>query len=134
MITRVWIVFVLVFIFYSWFVYLFADTDSKEGKPSKQVLDGWQIWQDKNCQSCHQLYGLGGYMGPDLTNTSSNPYKGQKYMEIFIKTGSTKMPNFHLNDSETNHLVQFLDWVNKSGSANVSEKAVHWSGTYRIVN
>lgn len=33
------------------------------------ILAGLRTWQEQNCQSCHQLYGLGGYMGPDLTNT-----------------------------------------------------------------
>ena len=35
------------------------------------IAAGRIVWQKNNCQSCHQLYGLGGYLGPDLTNEMS---------------------------------------------------------------
>ena len=38
---------------------------------SKKAIEGENIWLQKNCNSCHQLYGLGGYLGPDLTNIFS---------------------------------------------------------------
>jgi len=31
--------------------------------------EGKRLWSSHNCIACHQLYGLGGYMGPDLTIT-----------------------------------------------------------------
>jgi len=129
---KIWLTLVIAFLVYSGIVYLFADVRHKEEQPDDAVNHGWVLWQQKNCQSCHQLYGLGGYLGPDLTNTASNPYKGRKYMEIFIKNGTAKMPNFHLNDSEVSHIVQFLCWVDKSGSSKVKAESVHWTGTYRI--
>ena len=134
MVARLWIVFFIAFVGYSWLVYSYADVNNKEGLPDKNVLAGWQIWQDKNCQSCHQLYGLGGYLGPDLTDVSSLPQKGKKYMEVFIKNGTSRMPNFHLNDSEVNNVIQFLCWVDKSGNSQVPDSAVNWSGSFRIVN
>lgn len=93
---------------------------------------GQEIWQEKNCQSCHQLYGLGGYMGPDLTNIASDSGKGAEYMYTFMKYGTGRMPNYHLTDDEINDLITFLSWVNKSGVSHVPEENVHWTGTYVI--
>jgi len=43
---------------------------------SEKALQGQQLWQQNNCFSCHQIYGLGGYLGPDLTNVYSQRGKG----------------------------------------------------------
>ncbi len=94
------------------------------------VVTGRDIWQKQNCQTCHQLYGLGGYMGPDLTNIIS--LKGEKSAVIFIKYGTGKMPNLQLSDTEVQHLIAYLSWVDKSGVSLVSQNKVHWSGTYLI--
>ncbi len=132
MVARIWIVYVFLFIVYSLAIYVGADKNNSEGVPNIYVSNGWQIWQEKNCQSCHQLYGLGGYMGPDLTNIFSNDKKGKVYMSAIIKNGTTKMPNFHLNDTEVEHIVQFLGWVDKSGASQVKPGSVVWPGTYKI--
>ena len=29
---------------------------------------GRALWHDHNCQTCHQIYGFGGFLGPDVTN------------------------------------------------------------------
>ena len=39
--------------------------------PTPEARAGMRLWQENNCQSCHQFYGLGGYMGPDLTNVAA---------------------------------------------------------------
>lgn len=65
-------------------------------------------------------------MGPDLTNVCS--IKGRSYAAIFIRYGTGKMPNFHFNDSETQDLVAFLAWVDKSGKAKPPADLVHWWG------
>jgi len=110
-------------------VYIYAG--STPGKPlSHEVAAGWQLWQDKNCQSCHQLYGLGGYMGPDLTNVASQ--KGTGYMRGLIQYGTNRMPDFNLNDTEVNNVIAFLCWVDKSGTAKVPDSLVHWTGSYTI--
>ena len=33
---------------------------------------GKQVFQQYNCIACHQLYGLGGYLGPELTTAFSD--------------------------------------------------------------
>jgi len=124
--VKIWVSLFLAFTAYSWMVYMHAEDRNNVAHLDRHTKAGWQLWQDKNCQSCHQLYGLGGYMGPDLTNVYSE--KGPKYMETFIKYGTGKMPNFHLNDSETQGLVSFLAWIDKSGKTKIPASAVHWWG------
>lgn len=130
MAKKVWISLFTAFIIYSIFVYSECDGTNPVMRPNVEIEKGWALWQDKNCQSCHQLYGLGGYMGPDLTNTASQ--KGINYMKGFIKYGTGRMPNFHLTEDEIGDLTAFLSWVDKSGKSTVSPKSVHWTGTYII--
>jgi len=129
-----WILLFCAFIVYTWFVYAQCDTSCKAPHPSGKELAGWQLWQSRNCQVCHQLYGLGGFMGPDLTNTASERGKGARYMSGIIKYGTGRMPNFHLSDSEVNNLVSFLTWVDKSGKNRVPPEFVTWTGNYNISN
>ena len=69
---------------------MYCDDDASTIVVSESVTSGWETWQNKNCQSCHQLYGLGGYMGPDLTNVASDSTKGHAYMKTVIKYGTGK--------------------------------------------
>ena len=130
---RIWIALFVVFIVYTFMVYNYCDErNPNESIPDKHALAGWETWQAKNCQSCHQIYGLGGYLGPDLTNVTADTNKNEAYFRTFIKYGTGRMPNFHLNDSEINNVVSFLQWVNKSGESKVSKDKVTWSGNYNF--
>ena len=75
------------------------------------------VWQKYNCQSCHQLYGLGGYLGPDLTDVYSTPGKGKDYIKAMLSSGIKQMPAFHLSDQEFNQLTAFLKSVDESGNS-----------------
>lgn len=132
MITRIWIVLFVLFAAYSAAVYIYSDGQHRESLPSASVNRGWHVWQKNNCHTCHQLYGLGGYMGPDLTNAASDPRKGREYMRAFIKYGTNSMPSFQLSDKEINDILSFLSWVDKSGKNMVSPASVHWTGNYLI--
>jgi len=131
MALKVWLGLFIVFIVYSGLVYTQGDTPIAS-RPDEHIKNGWKIWQEKNCQSCHQLYGLGGYMGPDLTNAYSAKEKGHEYMVGFIKNGTGRMPNYRFSDADVADLVSFLAWVDKSGSVKVQASSVHWTGTYMI--
>lgn len=124
---------VLSYLGYSCIVYSNCDS-SANSLPNSKVQAGWKLWQEKNCQACHQIYGLGGYMGPDLTNIISDSTKGPLYAKVFIQNGSAKMPDFKLTDAEANNIVQFLSWVDKSGHSKVTADKVLWNGNYNIQN
>lgn len=83
----------------------------------KVSAEGRLVWQKYNCQTCHQLYSLGGYLGPDLTNVMSHPQKGENLVRAMIKTGTKQMPSFNLSDNEMVQLIEFLKSVDASGTA-----------------
>ncbi len=94
---------------------------------SDQARLGQNIYQDKNCIACHQFYGLGGYMGPDLTNVIST--RGEAYAGAFITSGTARMPNFDLSPDEVSALVAFLSAVDQTGTYPPKNYAVAWNGT-----
>jgi len=90
-----------------------------DGTPSPRMpasaVRGEVLWQENNCVACHQLYGLGGYMGPDLTNIISAPGKGAEYAKAFLNSGIKSMPQFSFDEVEREHIIQFLTAVDQTG-------------------
>jgi nitric oxide reductase subunit C len=105
---------VSVFSFYNFAIYKGEGTKG-ETQLSEKALQGQQIWQQNNCFSCHQLYGLGGYLGPDLTNVFSSENKGPEYIKAFLNSGVKSMPKFHFSETEKEAIVTFLQEVDRSG-------------------
>ncbi|MBS1621802.1 MAG: cytochrome c [Bacteroidetes bacterium] len=110
------IIFLILFtgyIAYSIVVYT-RGTDSTiiyENKEKEQINKGKLLFQQYNCTSCHQLYGLGGYLGPELTTAISDVQRGELYVRAFLKNGGNRMPNFHFTNEEVDALVSFLKSV-----------------------
>ncbi len=104
-----------VFICYNFIVYT-----TKPAGPqilmSEDALAGEKIWQDNNCTACHQFYGLGGYLGPDLTNVYS---KYKHALPTFFNNGpgvnEMSMPKFDFDSTELAHLTSFLKHVDRTG-------------------
>ena len=111
------ILFLLLSIFcvYNVNIYLGSTSRSSISFMSESALKGEKLWQENNCTACHQLYGLGGYLGPDLTNIISNPLKGRVYAKVFFNSGIKSMPKFNFTEDEKNHLLDFLTHVDSSG-------------------
>lgn len=102
----------VVFACYNWFVYTTAQPSSDTGL-SISAQKGQALWLQHNCNSCHQLYGLGGYLGPDLTNVYST--KGKPYIKTMLNSGIRIMPRFAFSEEEKEHIAVFLEEVNKTG-------------------
>jgi len=100
---------------YNGYMYFSETTASSKKEFSINALEGQKIWQDNNCTACHQLYGLGGYLGPDLTNIISNPKKGEVYTKAFFNSGINSMPKFNFSENEKNKLISFLTEVDQTG-------------------
>lgn len=105
-----------IFLTYSFTIY-FNDNEKISTKNiNKEASEGKLVWQKHNCQSCHQLYGLGGYLGPDLTNVSSR-LKNDKVLEAIIKSGNERMPSYNIDNEEMKALISFLHKMDGTGNA-----------------
>lgn len=102
------------FALYNYFVYTQTSIEPTR-LLSNLALKGEGLYQKNNCTACHQFYGLGGYLGPDLTNVISSPDKGEAYVKAFLNSGIKSMPKFNFNEEEKNAIVQFLREVDETG-------------------
>lgn len=109
---KIWTIGVLVlsYLIYSGWIYNGA-TDYGTTMTPRQS-EGKQIYHQFNCQSCHQIFGLGGYLGPELTTVISDSHRGEEYAKVFLKNGGgTRMPNFNFNDEQVDALIDYLKYV-----------------------
>ena len=117
---------VLIIAFLSYSVYLYSFLP-QSATTSEAALQGKRLWQEYNCGACHQVYGLGGYLGPDLTNIHS--IKGLEYTRAFLKVGTEIMPNFNLHDEEIDFLVAYLKDIDITGKADPRTFTIERNGT-----
>lgn len=121
------VLFVLLIAFLSYTAFLYTALPVTYNPAKKNEDAGKLVWQQYNCNACHQVYGLGGYLGPDLTNVYS--LRGQEYIKAFLKTGTGAMPQFYLRDDETQSLISFLKDIDASGNADPKTFTLNYDGT-----
>jgi len=119
--------FALLFTFFGYSFYLYTTLPVKYDAEKKEEDMGKLVWQKYNCTACHQVYGLGGYLGPDLTNVYS--LKGKEYINVFLKIGKGAMPQFQLSVTENSALLAFLKDIDKSGKADPKTFTINHDGT-----
>lgn len=115
------------FIIYSANLYL--DKIPEQSVANMQAQRGKIIFQEKNCISCHQIYGLGGHLGPDITNVYA--HRNEAYIKAFLSSGTLVMPDFHLTDTEMNDLIEYLKYINTTGNADPRSFIKHSDGTIK---
>lgn len=121
---------VLTFFAHSYMVYTSGtENDNGVSFSNEQSKRGKLIFQNYNCVACHQIYGMGGYMGPDITNVISANNKGPEYVRTFLQSGSRRMPDFHLNENELNDLIAYLSYIDKTGISPVKNFKINYDGT-----
>ena len=123
-------IFVLLFLivsFLSYTAFLYTDLPVKYNPSKKDEGAGKLVWQQYNCNACHQVYGLGGYLGPDLTNVYS--VRGSAYIQAFLKNGTTIMPNYQLTGREITDLTAFLESIDASGKSDPKTFFLKYDGT-----
>ncbi|MDP6410189.1 MAG: c-type cytochrome [Planctomycetota bacterium] len=111
--TRQLLLAVLVAIFglQTWRVY--SDPSGRRRSLSPVASDGQAIWREHNCQSCHQLYGFGGFLGPDLTNTVVEI--SSERLASILTVGAGQMPAFHLDEPAREAVAIFLREIDATG-------------------
>ncbi|MCO6497870.1 MAG: cytochrome c [Chitinophagaceae bacterium] len=123
--TLVFVGLSLSFLIYSGWIYFHEEPESHPA--SRAAIMGKQVWQEKNCGSCHQLYGLGGHLGPDLTNVIDSKPEG--YIRAILTAGTPVMPNFHLTEKEKDNLIEFFKYTNTTGTSSPKSFTLHTDGT-----
>lgn len=93
-------------------VYL-DETGRKSPPLSPLAREGQNIWLANNCQACHQVYGFGGFLGPDLTNAAKR-VQPQRFQKI-LSEGSAQMPAYHFSEKDQQAIVQFLQELDRTG-------------------
>lgn len=80
--------------------------DERTGPLSESARHGRALWHQHGCQVCHQLYGQGGFLGPDLTNAASRVDSVRLWSLLTL--GSGQMPALRLADREIADLRAYL--------------------------
>ena len=104
----------LVYVIFNTIIYT-NKPDYGNVKLSPEGVKGETLWLKNNCHACHQIYGLGGYLGPDLTNVYSASGKSEETLRTFMISGVKSMPRFNLSTEEQDALLQFLKEVDETG-------------------
>lgn len=131
---RIFLLLFVCFLAFSIWIYaipFFSPTPYSE-KELHLVAEGRLVWQKNNCHTCHQLYGLGGYLGPDLTNVYSRTGNNEAYIKGIIKSGVKQMPAFEISDDEMNALLHFLKNVDATGTSNPQDYQPEIIGTFSL--
>jgi len=74
------------------------------------------------------VYGLGGYLGQDLTNIYSSPNKGGSYIKAFLNSGVKSMPKFNFSEEEKEAIVSYLKHIDSTGYFPNYEASLHKTG------
>ena len=95
------------------FVYLNYPGDGVGPRLSPMAKSGLAIWRENNCQACHQIYGYGGFLGPDLTNLMDR--RPDEDWEYILTRGRKQMPAFDFDEEQQEEIVAFLTEVSTTG-------------------
>jgi nitric oxide reductase subunit C len=103
-----------IFLAQTWLIY--SDPAGRSAPPlSESAARGSRVWHRHNCQACHQIYGFGGFLGPDVTNVASRLGEADgsaadlaARLETVLTTGSERMPAFHLDADDRLALATFF--------------------------
>lgn len=96
---------------------------------SPRAQDGLGIFRKNACHACHQVHGLGGFLGPDLTNVIRR--RTPEEIGQVITSGRRQMPAFALNESDLEALTAYVTELDRTGTSTAAWRlpavdAVHW--------
>lgn len=125
--TRKLVLFIPVFFFFVQTYFVYSDSTGYELLELTDVASkGREVWHKYNCQSCHQIYGFGGFLGPDLTNRGKN--FSVDILQSLLAFGPRGMPSTYLTRQEALSLhFYFLELDMTGKSQPVSKNVVRIS-------
>ncbi len=86
-------------------------SDDVDIRLSPQAVEGRRLFHDNACQVCHQLWGQGGFLGPDLTNAASRVDSTR--LASLLTVGSGQMPAFGFSDDQIAAMRAFLAEIDR---------------------
>ena len=86
-------------------------TDERQDPLSETALRGRSLWHEGACQVCHQVYGQGGFLGPDLTNVAKRLERAR--LESLLTVGSAQMPAYNFTDEQIADLAAYLEALDR---------------------
>jgi nitric oxide reductase subunit C len=110
-----YIALVLFILFLIYTVLVYTMGTASDIKMNPDAIAGKLLYQKHNCTACHQIYGLGGFLGPELTTVMAQPGRPD-YSRAILKTGTQRMPNFYLSESEINSVIEYLKYINQTAT------------------
>ncbi|MFQ5564781.1 MAG: c-type cytochrome [Paracoccaceae bacterium] len=94
-------------------VALLPSRSTDMGRAGPAVAAGAEVWRSENCIACHAIYGLGGHIGPDLTNTVSR--LGPDGVATKVAGGGRAMPAIVLDEEAAASLIAWLSYIDATG-------------------
>jgi nitric oxide reductase subunit C len=115
---RVTVFAVMVLVYVLMAVVTYLDYPRRDPDPPLTDLErsGLAVWREYNCQACHQIYGFGGFLGPDLTNRVTDDTRDAELAWI-LTSGVNRMPAFDMTDEQKTAIFAFLRAVNRTGQS-----------------
>ena len=129
---QVYFILIGLFVLQSGLIYTVStEASSPAAELNASARRGEALYREFNCTACHQFYGLGGHMGPDLTNVAIAQGKGPEYARAFILHGSGRMPMLGVSKEQADDLVAFLEAVAATGTYPIRNLDLTPWGTYQ---
>jgi mono/diheme cytochrome c family protein len=77
-----------------------------------QLAEGRHLFETQGCRGCHKLNGVGGSIGPDLTEEGAN-HRAPEWLERHFLTpnavsAGSAMPNFHFTKEQARDLTYYM--------------------------
>ena len=104
------IVLMSAFSMYSVWVYT-SGTSTAPVRMSEDAIHGQAIFRNHNCNTCHQLFGLGGYLGRELTKIKTVRGRSPEFLKGMLNAGTLQMPKYNFSETECNQLLAYFDYV-----------------------
>ncbi len=100
----------------------------------ESINSGSAIFQSGGCAGCHAIDGIGGVIGPDLSD-EANRGRNHEWLSVQIRNPKahfpdTVMPSFNkLTDRQVNDLIDFLLNLKSAGIPKSSSTSAHTATT-----
>ena len=77
-----------------------------------ELTEGRRLFETEGCHGCHKLNGVGGSIGPDLTEEGASERSPQWLEAHFLSPGQVSpgsaMPNFHFGHEQARALTYYM--------------------------